>query len=94
MTPEQRRQLCKDIDTSHQRHRDLIDRIAAGEKEGLAKEWDELDRLNEEILRKTKAYMVSSAGQTAGVPFQSDEQRREEQGNRGPDDIPGFGQGA
>ena len=57
MTPEERRQLCDDIDKSHARHRQLVERIAAGETTGVNAEWDELDRLNEEILRRTKEHM-------------------------------------
>jgi hypothetical protein len=96
MTPEQRRQLCKDIDASHERHRVVVERIAAGLTDGLDKEWDELDRLNEDILRRTKEYMgrpgERAADSAEGTP-QFDERRREEQGNRGPGDVPGFGQG-
>ena len=57
MTREERRQLCDDIDKSHARHRQLVERIAAGETSGVNAEWDELDRLNEEILRRTKEHM-------------------------------------
>jgi hypothetical protein len=57
MTPEERRQLCDDIDKSHARHRQLVERIAAGETTGVNAEWDELDRFNEEILRRTKEHM-------------------------------------
>jgi hypothetical protein len=53
---DEREELYEDIEKSHQLHREMIARIDAGEIV-RREEWDELERQNLELLKRTKTHI-------------------------------------